>query len=382
MTMDGKRWILAAAALCGAFAVSAADERGARVTSLAADRFVAGGTVRERDAVKGDLIATGGTVDLEGSVQGDLLTAGGNVQVRESVGQGVYAAGGRVLINAPVARNVRAAGGHLEIGEKASIEGNASLAGGHVDVRGPVKGYLQVAGGEVLIDAAIGGDVVAAGGKLELGPNAKIAGTLRYRSSEELKRDPAAVVTGSVERLPSLQGKGFSVRTYRNPWTRGWFWTAGVVVLALILAGAMPVVGQRIGGELRTQPWIALLAGLIALVCVPMAAVIVMLTIIGIPLGLLAILCWLALLLLGYVATAVTLGDLALARAKPESAARTGWRMLAAALAVLALAVLARIPVVGGFVVLAAILFGMGALILAIKPPRPSAPAVSAAAAV
>src|SRR5438874_1758656 len=235
------------------------------------------------------------------------------------------------------------------------------------DVRGPVKGYLQVAGGEVLIDAAIGGDVVAACGRLELGPNAKIAGTLRYRSNEELKRDPAAVVTGSVERLPSLRGEGFSVRTYRNPWTRGWFWTAGVVVLALILAGAMPVVGQRIGTELRTQPWIALLAGLIALVCVPMAAVIVMLTIIGIPLGLLAILGWLALLLVGYVATAVTLGDLALARAKPQSAARTGWRMLAAALAVLALAVVARIPVVGGFVVLAAILFGMGALILAIK---------------
>src|SRR5204863_5974410 len=199
-----------------------------------------------KDAVKGDLIATGGTVDIEGSVQGDLVIAGGNVQVRESVGQGVYAAGGRVLIDAPVARNVRAAGGHLEIGEKAAIEGNASLAGGHVDVRGPVKGYLQVAGGEVLIDAAIGGDVVAACGRLELGPNAKIAGTLRYRSNEELKRDPAAVVTGSVERLPSLRGEGFSVRTYRNPWTRGWFWTAGVVVLALILAGAMPVVGQRI----------------------------------------------------------------------------------------------------------------------------------------
>jgi hypothetical protein len=380
--MNTIRQLVPAFALAAwAMAAAGADAHKTTVTTLASDRFVAGGSVRQTEPVKGDLIAAGGDLELEAAVQGDLVTAGGRVHVRERVGQGVYAAGGRVLIDAPVARNARVAGGHVEIGSKAAIDGNLSVAGGNVAIRGPVKGYVQAAGGEIVIDSAIDGDVVAACGKLELGPNARIGGSLRYRAGEEMKRDPAAQVAGSVERLASRHGDAFAPRTPGSRWTRGWFWTAGLVVLAIILAGALPVVGLRVGGELRAHPWIALLAGLIALVCVPAAALLLMVTIIGIPLGLLAILAYLALLLVGYIAAAVTLGDLALARAKPDAAARAPWRMGAAALAVLVLAVLARVPFVGGLVVLVTILLGMGALILAIPRTRfTSAPAAPATA--
>src|SRR5207253_5267521 len=111
--------------------------------------------------------------------------------------------------------------------------------------------------------------------------------------------------------------------------------------------------------EMRAHPWIALLAGLIALVCIPAAAILLMITIVGIPLAVLAILLYGALLIVGYVLTAVTLGDIALDRARPAGTARAGWRMGAAALAVVVLALLARIPGVGSTVVLVAIVFGL-----------------------
>ena len=337
--MTPTRWILAACLMATATIAAAAE-----TAAFGPDRFAVGGRVLQTEPVDGDVLA----------------------------------AGGRVLVDARIGHNVRAAGGRVEIGEKALVEGNASLAGGRIVVRGPVKGHLQAAGGRVLIDSAIDGDVFAACGKLELGPHARIGGKLTYRAQEEMTRDSAAQVAGAIDYRPSARDITHPPRG--NRWTRGWLWTAGLALLAILLAGALPAASERVGGQLRAHPWLSLLAGLVVLICMPVAAVIVMLTIIGIPLGLLAILAYLALMLIGYVAAAVTLGEMALARAQPGIAAPTVSRMLAAALAVLVLALLARVPFVGGFVVLATLLFGIGALVLAMKPFSPAAPAAPAAA--
>ena len=88
-----------------------------------------------------------------------------------------------------------------------------------------------------------------------------------------------------------------------------------------------------------------------------------MVTIIGIPLGLLAILGYVALLLVGYVWLSVVVGGMLLDRFSAGSAARTAWRVGAAALAMLALALLARIPVIGGFVMFAALVVGIGMIV-------------------
>ena len=77
--------------------------------------------------------------------------------------------------------------------------------------------------------------------------------------------------------------------------------------------------------------------------------------------------CWtraaVALLLVGYVWLAVVVGGLLLDRVKPETAALTAWRAGAAVLAMLALALLTRLPFVGGLVVFAALVVGVGMVV-------------------
>src|SRR6185437_7840622 len=107
-------------------------------------------------------------------------------------------------------------------------------------------------------------------------------------------------------------------------------------------------------------PWITPLLGLVALTTVPVAAVLLMITVIGIPLGVLAVIGYAALLLVGYVWVAVVVGGMLLDRVKPETAARTAWRVGAAVLAMLALALLVRVPFVGGLVRLVALAAGLG----------------------
>ena len=109
----------------------------------------------------------------------------------------------------------------------------------------------------------------------------------------------------------------------------------------------------------------------------PIFAILLMVTIIGLPLALIVVLLYLLLLLVGYVAIAVVMGDLALNKYKAEMATQLGWRVGAAVLAMLALAVLGRIPFLGGLVVFAALLAGIGAIMLSLRP-RTAAPAAAA----
>ena len=136
----------------------------------------------------------------------------------------------------------------------------------------------------------------------------------------------------------------------------------------------------RLREELRAQPWMAPLLGFIVLTAVPVPAVLVMIKVIGIPIGLLALLAYAALVLVGYVSAAVVIGGLLLGRFKAEAVGLGTWRAGAAVLAMLALALLARIPYFGSLLQLAALLVGVGLVIglFRRREPLPMAPAAAA----
>ena len=336
------------------------------------DRIVGGGSVRQTKPVDGDLIGIAGEFELAAPVDGKALLAGGNVRVSSPVERDLFAAGGNVVIAAAVAGNARVAGGNVELASNGSIAKDLSVAGGDVDIRGPVGGTIHVGAGNVLIDSTVGGDVRAASGDLKLGPNARIAGRLVHRGAN-VTRDPAAVVEGGI--VQKVRETRHRERV--NPVRHGGWWTLGFVVLAAILAAAFPAEVRRVGNQLRTHPGLSLFAGFVALVCVPFAALILMITIIGLPIALVVMLLYALLLIVGYAAAGVMLGDAALQRFRAEDAAHLGYRIGAATAAMLLLALIARIPVLGGFVVLAAVLFGMGAIVMSVA--RPTAPAPAAA---
>ena len=345
--------------LAAAMPAFASEEVTARAT-VGGDRFVAGGSVRQSTPVDGDMFGVGGNVDLVATVKGDAVLGGGDVRVREPVKQDLYVGGGNVRIEAPVGGNARLAGGNVEVSAEGSVKGNLSVAGGTIEVRGPVAGHIQAAGGDVLVDSAVGGNVRVAAGQLTLGPNARIAGRVIMRGAERIRQDPAAEVAGGVTREPARARE-----IHRDSWTgMSWAWTLGLVALAAFIAGVFPTGSRQMGDTLRADPAMAFLLGFITLVCVPVAALMLMITIIGIPLGIVVLMLYGVMLIVGYAALAVVVGDAALARLRTRDAAVLRWRVGAAAAAMLGLALLGKSPYLGGLVIFAAILAGIGAAVL------------------
>jgi len=338
------------------------------------DHFTAGANVTVNKPVVGDVFAVGGDVEVEADVGGDVVAAGGNLRLGGSAKHSVYAAGGRVSINGAVERNVRVAGGTVDIAPQAQVGGNLSVAAGNVAIAGKVKGYLQVTGARVYLNGSVDGDVDATGADVELGPSARIAGKLRYRSREEPKRDPSAQVQGGIEAMrPPLGSDQKPGKTYRAARVgAGWAWTIGLMLLAAILVWAFPNFCAGVAESARSRLGLSLLLGFVVLACVPAAALVLIITIVGIPLALLAMALYLALLLVGYVSAGIALGDFALKQIRPENMAKLVWRIGFAALTVLAIALLGRVPWVGGFLSFLAVLVGVGALVYQARPHRAS----------
>jgi hypothetical protein len=328
------------------------------------DYFSAGGSAELDKRVEGDAFLSGARVALRGPVKGDTVLAGGDINIADTVGQDLYAAGGTIAISGQITGNARIAGGQVVLAQRGGIAGKATIAAARLQLSGRVGRYLAVYADSVRIDGEVGGDLRIAARSVEIGPDAKIGGRLTYRSPQLASIDPRAVIAGGVTHVETEWPKGRLDSIARA----AALISLGLLLLSLLVVGvimilAFPEFSAAAAGTVRSDPWKSLGLGFALLLCIPAAAILFMVTVIGIPLGI-AVLCFYPLmLLLGYLTGALFVGDRAcgwLARRRGV-VARPAWRFVALALALLLLLLVAKIPFAGGALVFIVLLIGLGA---------------------
>jgi hypothetical protein len=340
------------------------------------DVYLSGPNVDVTQDVPGDLLAAGGTVRVGASVAETVILAGGNVAVDGPVGKDVIAGGGEVVLHGHVRDDARLAGGTVRIAGRVdddatvaggtvrierdgAVGGRAWLAGGEIVVAGTVGRELRAAGRRVSIDGTVRGDVNVQADALEIGPTARIAGNVVHRGLGEPRIDPGARIGGRVEHRPRPEARG----------ARAFGVLARVLLVgALFVTGAVmillfPRFTSAAAQTIETDPWRSLGAGAVALLGAPALVLALLVTGVGVPLGLVLLAGYFVALLAGYLVAALFLGVLGVRRlGRPAPSKGTLVLALLAALVVLGL--LRLVPVLGGLVSLAALLFGLGAVVL------------------
>lgn len=346
--------------------VAPEEGAGASEEDAAADFFTGGASAGVDRDVTGDAFAAGGEVRVRGAVRGDAVLAGGEIDVEGVVDDDLYAAGGTLLVASTVKGNARLAGGEVTIAPRGAVLGRATIAGGEVRILGRVGRRLDVYAGRAEVDGEVGGDLRVAARALRIGPGAQIGGRLVYHGAAPAEVSPSAVIAGGIQYTPS-PAPDFGSAARVAAW-------AGAVLLALslLLVGgllilAAPEFSAQASAAVVDHPLRSFALGFALLVSVPAAALVAIGTVVGIPLGLLLLLCYPVLALLGYLGAALAIGD-RIAQALRRPAARVGsaLRLVGLALALVLLALLISIPRAGIFLLLAAIAFGLGAWTLCI----------------
>jgi cytoskeletal protein CcmA (bactofilin family) len=348
------------------------------------DLFVGGGrTVTISGHVTGDAYAAAETVVVNGSIDGDLIAAAQEVIVDGTIGGNVRAAGATVTINGTVARNVSGLAQHLNVGSNGRIAGSVLAAGQTIDAFGLVGRGITVGGGTLQLAGQVGGPVLARVEALSVAPTAHLASNLDYQANEEAAI-PSGTVSGAVNFTPAPQQPAQPA-----PVLNGLFDFGGLIgLVGSFLIGAlaimlMPRSSARAAELGRQQPWQSFGLGLVVLFGMPIAVVVVAVTLVGIPVALSLLALYVLALLLGWPALSLVVGtqlSRLVRRDRPLPVLGT------LALGLIVLHLLTHLPFLGALVSLCGIIFGLGLVVQAVRQwrrpseqPRSAAPLAVAA---
>jgi cytoskeletal protein CcmA (bactofilin family) len=326
--------------------------------------FGVGGLLNLTDPTAGDAFLAGGHINTASEVTGDLVAAGGEVSVGGGIGDDLYAAGGKVQVDAIVAGNARLAGGEVTVGPATVIDGSVTMSGGRVSFEGSTRGNLQASGGSVRIDGTVEADAEVNAEDVEIGPQTRIAGKLIVRGPRAPTIPEGAQIAGGVVFIEAAVSQHFSDHVHAVAQGVGSFlWILGVFVAGTLFTLAFPAYSARAADWIGRAPLRSLGLGFVLLVCLPVLAMLLVITIVGIPLALLIGMAYVLLLFLGWVTAALFVARKGLALLRGARPVTTGWLLLALLLAVLALWGVGQVPVLGGWVTFIALLLGIGALV-------------------
>jgi cytoskeletal protein CcmA (bactofilin family) len=368
-----RRWAGGALALCALLAAAAPslalEVRGARSER---DPVVvgAGEIVDDSLAVAGDVVAVDGTVTgnlfaaghrfiLRGTVKGDLMAVAERVEIEGTVEGNVFAGGGTVIVRGSVHRSVHGAGNTVRIESTGRVDGDIVGCAGTIDFDGRVGRDLVAFTGVTNVRGDVGRNASVRTHHLHLEAPARIGGNLvaHVRDAAAVRVDEGAIVSGKTETRLLPKEKSRYTRVAFYVWKLIWLAAAFLVGLALhaLLPGLFPA---RLPGSVALLRAAGL--GFVALVVVPAAALLLMLTLVGLPAGLLVLGLWLAGLYLAQilVATLVGRGVLQKADAPPASIAP----VLLVGLVFVAVSV--NLPYVGGLVRFVVLILGLGLAVI------------------
>ncbi|MCC6934740.1 MAG: polymer-forming cytoskeletal protein [Candidatus Yanofskybacteria bacterium] len=316
--------------------------------------YIAAGTATVGGTVDGDVLSVGGTVSVTGAVLGDVAAIGGNVQILGPVSGDARIAGGSIVLNDRIAGDLVVAGGSIHLLPSARVGGDLVIAGGQVVIDGAVDGNVRMIGGVLVVNGTINGDVsVRADESVTLGSSAVIGGDLTYRSRQELQRADGARISGSVAYTPAPKGVRFDDRT---PKRIGW---AIVGVLSAMKLFATLGLAAFLMWRWRRQ-MLALFAqtheaftrslgrGIIYGVMVPIVAVLLLVSFIGVLPGVLLIMAYASMLILAKALAGMFFGSWIVMHFQKKTTLQLTW--VSALGGVILFGLVGVIPVIGWLV--------------------------------
>ncbi|MCX6807902.1 MAG: hypothetical protein NTZ80_03865 [Patescibacteria group bacterium] len=309
--------------------------------TLAAE-FNVGSSVSVQNPVKDNLISAGMSINIGNVVSGDLALAGQNLQVQNEVQGNFIGIGQNIIINGPIKHDIFAAGNILFINSrvdgdvmfagqqliltnKAVISGDLTIASGLLDMSGRINGNIKTIGGDVWINGNILGSAnITVQKSLKFGDLGKINGTLKLAAPTDMSpnRDKVGgeIIFQQKSFNPEKEFGEYKSMMHSIQWLSA--------LVSIILAAVLILISKNFIANFaevsKEQIWKNLGFGILTIIILPIVAIILAVTIIGIPFAIIAALLIPILFVFVCIVDAFVIGHWIL----PIKSSSSFWRML------------------------------------------------------
>jgi cytoskeletal protein CcmA (bactofilin family)/predicted anti-sigma-YlaC factor YlaD len=325
--------------------------------------------VPQGETLDDTLIAAGDHVTVDGTVTGDVIAFAREVTIRGEVKGNVVSFARQIDIEGTVGGSVTGFAQYLRT--RGQMQHNLYAFGQSIDVdsRARIAENVMVFASESSIEGKVGKDVQAWTNSINVSEPARIDGALTARTA---RQGQARIAPGTVSGRTDIRIPAPRPSRY---WTFSFYvwqtiWLTAAFLTGLILFWLFPQFSRASFNTMR-ELLMSAGFGFLALVALPVAAVIAMITLVGLPLGIIALCCWFT---AGYLAKIVVAGFLGRSLlgigADPSKAL-----VLLAGLVPIFIAT--NLPYIGALINFFVVLLGLGAIVIgAYQTPRwRSAPA-------
>jgi len=349
----------------------AADTRSASEVNVAQseritdDLYIAAGSVDFQGQASRDVSILTGDATIGGTIRGSLNLAAANADINGTIEGSLRIVSGKVRITGSIAGDVVVAGGQLELASSGLVGGNVLLASGSADLRGTVEGDVTGYAMSSTIGGTVQGSVDVRTSNLDVLNTARVTGSVTYTSRSDADVDSGAQLGQGINQEnvdpwgdgdnPIGRSSGSLLRTL-------WALIAGVVLVV-----SAPRLADQLGGNGKNLVP-AFILGVIGLIAVPLLALVLLATVIGIPAGLIVVVMFLIALYLTQVFAGMAIGRFILPNRWNDGS--RGFHLLAMTIGVLLLGATRFIPLpfAGGILTLLITIWGLGAVVMLFVP--------------
>ncbi len=251
------------------------------------DYFAAGEVVTISGTVNGDVYALGEKLIIDGTVNGDVLGAAADVIIRGKVSDDVRIAGGQITVSGEIGKSLSVGAGNATVTETASVGGSLTGAAGSAQILAPIGREIRMGIGDITIDNNVGRSATLAAGTIALGSRAKINGDLTYWSDKQASiQNDSAVVGTTTHNMPNADQQKDTAKAFGA----GALFLKILSFLLAFLIGALfikylPNFTTRLIDNISSKTLKSFGIGFLALILLPIAAVLAAITLVGIPIS-------------------------------------------------------------------------------------------------
>ncbi|HCW32527.1 MAG: hypothetical protein UT55_C0009G0011 [Candidatus Peregrinibacteria bacterium GW2011_GWE2_39_6] len=175
--------------------------------SLPDDFYTAAGNLNIKNPVNGDLNALGGKVKIDDTIAGDLFLIAGQAEINGNIQDDARIAGGQIVINGNIGDDLIVRAGKVIINKTAIIGGDVIIRGGIVEINGVVKGNVSARGAKLHLNGEVDGDLNLRGTTINLRGDVK--GNTNVAAIRDISIDQSAVFGGNIVYWQPLDKNNF-----------------------------------------------------------------------------------------------------------------------------------------------------------------------------
>ncbi len=327
--------------------------------------FKAGNAIDIAGTLKKDAYVIGNIVTVDGVIEGDLIGAGSTLKINGEVKGSVRFIAENIIINGQVGKNLLAAGNLINLENNGSVGWEVLSAGNLIDMKGKVGSDLKAIGTILNINNEINGRVHAQMTEINLGDQALITGDFNYYSEKDLVKKEQAQILGQINKIENFGfTKSQPAKDFSYYLGKFIFSYLSFLLLAIVLIVLMRKKIDLVTMEIKSNLAKNLGWGILLLFGVPLLAVLILLTIVGLPISLVVMMIYFAVVLVSRIFVSIVIWRFIAQLVRIKQPLDL---MLQALIGLFVYSLLCVIPIVGALLNLLAIAVSLSAVFLVFR---------------